>query len=424
MKTKASSSSHPSASLADAPRPLPRPSSSTSAPCSSSSLRAAAASSSSASPSPDCNNSSSSKNSYSSGDSQNKNKNSLLRALYSSLSRSNDALPLAVVAAAVLALLHPRFFAFFEPRHYPPALGFLSFSIGLSLDPSSFSAAVSRDKGRGFAAGFLLQWLVKPLVGLSVAKTVVPLLKLPAAVGTGIVLCSVVSGAQLSNYATFLAAPSFAPLSVLLTSTSTALGSFLTPLLALLLLRTRLPPFEPLAVASSLAQVVVLPIAAGVAAQKVFPSKMIAAARPALSFAALLDTVSCVGASLASNSRFLTRGGSGSGGGGTAVLILAAVMSFHGLCALAGSAAASLASSRSSGGGSESSEQEEDRKGLGRCLALQGGMQSSLLALLLASSVFGGDPLVSAAAGVSTAAMTIFGFLLVEYWRWKDGKAS
>ena len=33
------------------------------------------------------------------------------------------------------------------------------------------------------------------------------------------------------------------------------------------------------------------------------------------------------------------------------MLILAAVMSFHGLCALAGSAAASLASSRSSGGG-------------------------------------------------------------------------
>jgi hypothetical protein len=47
-------------------------------------------------------------------------------------------------------------------------------------------------------------------------------------------------------------------------------------------------------------------------------------------------------------------------------------------------------------------------------------MQSSLLALLLAHSCFGGDPLVSAAAGVSTAAMTIFGFMLVVFWKWRD----
>ena len=389
---------------------------------SSSSLRAAAASSSSssASSSPEdssSNNSTSSSSNSSSGSSESQNK-SLPRVLYSSLSRSNDALPLAVVAAAGLALLRPEAFAFFEPRHYPPALGFLSFSIGLSLDPSSFAAALSRDGGRGFAAGVALQWLVKPLVGISVARTVVPLLGLPTAVGNGIVLCSVVSGAQLSNYATFLAAPAFAPLAVLLTSTSTALGSVLTPLLALLLLRTRLPPFDPAAVASSLAQVVVLPIAAGVAAQRALPPKMIAAARPGLSFLALLDTVSCVGASLASNSRFLT----GEGGSSTAALILAAVLSFHGLCALAGSAAASVVS-RCGGGGGGGEEEEENKRGLGRCLALQGGMQSSLLALLLAHSVFGADPLVSAAAGVSTAAMTVFGFLLVVYWRSRDGRS-
>ena len=51
-------------------------------------------------------------------------------------------------------------------------------------------------------------------------------------------------------------------------------------------------------------------------------------------------------------------------------------------------------------------------------------MQSSLLALLLAHSCFGGDRLVAATAGVSTAAMTIFGFLLVEFWRWRDGRKT
>ena len=155
---------------------------------------------------------------------------------------------------------------------------------------------------------------------------------------------------------------------------------------------------------------------------------MISAARPALSFLALLDTVSCVGASLASNSKFLN-GGNGGGGGSsssTAGLILAAVLSFHALCALAGLAAAAVVSgSRGGSGGNELEEdedEEETKRGLGRCLALQGGMQSSLLALFLATSTFKGDPLVSAAAGVSTAAMTVMGFALVQFWRWRDGK--
>ena len=376
---------------------------------------AAAASSSPASPRDD--NSSSSRGP----------KSNLLSTLYSSLSRSNDALPLAVVAAALLALLHPQLFAFFKPQHYPLALGFLSFSIGLSLDPSSFAVAVSRDGGRSFGAGLLLQFLVKPLMETVIAKTVVPLLGLPSAVGTGIVLCSIVSGAQLSNYATFLAAPRLAPLSVLLTSTSTALGSLSTPLLALVLLRTRLPPFNPVAVASSLAQVVVLPIAAGISAQRLLPSKVIAACKPGLSFCALLDTCACVGASLASNSGFLLSGGGGgnsSSSSSTAALILVAVLSFHGLCSLLGWGLASLVVACSSGGRSEGEKAEEkereEARGLGRCLALQGGMQSSLLALLLAHSCFGGDPLVSAAAGVSTAAMTIFGFMLVVFWKWRD----
>ena len=47
-----------------------------------------------------------------------------------------------------------------------------------------------------------------------------------------------------------------------------------------------------------------------------------------------------------------------------------------------------------------------------------------MLALLLAHSCFGGDRLVAATAGVSTAAMTIFGFLLVEFWRWRDGRKT
>lgn len=71
-----------------------------------------------------------------------------------------------------------------------------------------------------------------------------------------------VSGAQLSNYATFLAHPEQAPLSIMLTAFSTAAGVFLTPLLALLLMGTRIP-VDAVGMAASIAQIVLVPITAG-----------------------------------------------------------------------------------------------------------------------------------------------------------------
>lgn len=70
------------------------------------------------------------------------------------------------------------------------------------------------------------------------------------------------SGAQLSNYATFLAHPEQAPLSIVLTALSTAVGVVLTPLLALLLMGTRIP-VDAAGMASSIAQIVLVPISAG-----------------------------------------------------------------------------------------------------------------------------------------------------------------
>ena len=71
-----------------------------------------------------------------------------------------------------------------------------------------------------------------------------------------------VSGAQLSNYATFLAHPEQAPLSIVLTALSTAAGVVITPLLALALLGTRIP-VDAAGMALSIAQIVLVPVAAG-----------------------------------------------------------------------------------------------------------------------------------------------------------------
>lgn len=80
--------------------------------------------------------------------------------------------------------------------------------------------------------------------------------------GAGIMLVSCVSGAQLSNYATFLTDPPLAPLSIVMTSLSTATAVFVTPMLSLLLIGKRLP-VDVVGMVSSILQIVIAPITAG-----------------------------------------------------------------------------------------------------------------------------------------------------------------
>ena len=206
---------------------------------------------------------------------------------------------------------------------------------------------------------------------------------------------SIVSGAQLANYATFLSAPEHAPLAILLTATSTAAGAVLTPALAAALLGASVP-VDATGVAKSIAEVVLAPIAAGLAAGRWAP-RSVAALRPALAAAALLDTCCCVGASLAANAAALA------GPGGWAVL--APVVFFHWAAFALGHAAARLGPARG-----------PDGLPLARCLCLTAGMQSSLLALLLATRFFAATPAVALVAGVSTVVMTLSGFGLVVLW--------
>lgn len=82
---------------------------------------------------------------------------------------------------------------------------------------------------------------------------------------------SCVSGAQLSNYATFLLHPEQAPLSIVLTALSTAAGVFMTPALALLLLGARIP-VDAQGMALSITQIVLVPVLAGDCSRLICPT--------------------------------------------------------------------------------------------------------------------------------------------------------
>ena len=69
-------------------------------------------------------------------------------------------------------------------------------------------------------------------------------------------LTSCVNGAQLSNYASFLIDPPMAPLSIVMTSFSTAAVVFVTPILSLLLIGKRLP-VDVKGMVSSILQIVI-----------------------------------------------------------------------------------------------------------------------------------------------------------------------
>eukprot|EP00897_Mesotaenium_endlicherianum_P001217 jgi/Mesen1/1122/ME000123S00301 len=126
------------------------------------------------------------------------------------LQRANAYMPHVIAASTALALVYPPSFAWFRTPFYAPALGFLMFAVGINLSVNDFGRAL--EQPAAIAAGYVAQFTVKPVLGALLAAFLVPLLGLPPSIGTGLMLVGSVSGAQLSNYATFMVDPPMAPL--------------------------------------------------------------------------------------------------------------------------------------------------------------------------------------------------------------------
>ncbi|GMJ06165.1 Bile Acid Sodium Symporter 6 [Hibiscus trionum] len=308
------------------------------------------------------------------------------------LKQSNSILPHVVLASTVLALVYPPSFSWFTSRYYAPALGFLMFAVGVNSSEKDFIEAFKRPDA--ILAGYVGQFVVKPLLGYIFGITAVTVFGLPTPLGVGIMLVSCVSGAQLSTYATFLTDPPLAPLSIVMTSLSTATAVFVTPMLSLLLIGKRLP-VDVMGMVSSILQIVIAPITAGLLLNRLFP-RLCNAMRPFLPPLSVLDTACCIGAPLAINinsvlSRF-----------GLTVSLL--IVAFH--------LSAFVAGYFLSGSVFHNAP---DVKALQRTLSFETGMQSSLLALALANRFFQ-DPLVSIPPALSTVLMSLMGFALVMLW--------
>ncbi|XP_013595117.1 PREDICTED: probable sodium/metabolite cotransporter BASS6, chloroplastic [Brassica oleracea var. oleracea] len=284
--------------------------------------------------------------------------NETASSIVETLKKANSILPHVVLASTVLALLYPPSFTWFTSRYFVPALGFLMFAVGINSNEKDFLKAFKRPKA--ILLGYLGQYLIKPLLGFIFGLAAVSLFQLPTPLGAGIMLVSCVSGAQLSNYATFLTDPALAPLSIVMTSLSTATAVLVTPMLSLLLIGKKLP-VDVKGMISSILQVVIAPIAADVVPK----------------------TVQC---------------------NQTVSTILLLVTMFHLSAFLSGYFLTGSVFRNA-----------PDSKALQRTLSYETGMQSSLLAPALATKFFQ-DPLVGIPPAISTVVMSLMGFTLVMIW--------
>ncbi|CAM6091665.1 unnamed protein product [Calypogeia fissa] len=322
-----------------------------------------------------------------------KSKTTMGEILQKGLKNANVSLPYAIVASTVLAFVDPPSFTWFTTRYYAPALGFLMFAVGINLNAKAFLHVMERPAV--IAAGYAGQFIVKPILGVLVAYIGVSLLHLPSAIGSGMLLVACVSGAQLSNYATFMVDPSMAPLSIVMTALSTITAVVVTPTLTYLLLGKRLP-VNVLGMMASITQIVVVPIAAGLSLNRFLPavSNLI---RPFLPLCSVLVTCCCIGAPLALNIKALKSQ--------FGLIILFPIFIFHTLAFITGYNMTKVLF-----------PSEPDVEGLARTISFETGMQSSLLGLALANSFFE-DPLVALPSAISTVLMSLMGFGLTVVWQ-------
>ncbi|CAI5987061.1 unnamed protein product [Closterium sp. NIES-65] len=296
----------------------------------------------------------------------------------------SQLLPYVVVATAVSALTWPATFSWFSKRYYAPALGGIMLSIGVQLSVKDFKAAI--EKPVPVVLGLLVQYTVKPLIAAAIAAT----FRLHPAFAAGFLLTASVSGAQLSSYASYLAKADVA-LCIVLTSLSTFASVALTPILTSLLIGSAIP-VDLLAMSKSILQVVILPVSLGLILNT-YARKFVDQIRPVMPLLAIVCTSLCIGSPLAINrSQIVCLSG---------LLLLPPVLAFH-----LASCAAGFWSAKLPGMG-----QSDD---VARTLSLCGGMQSSVLAMLLASQFLGSTHTVP--ASVSVVLMSIIGLSLGSFW--------
>jgi BASS family bile acid:Na+ symporter len=201
-----------------------------------------------------------------------------------------SAFPWIVSVSALLSLLYPPIFTWFQGPLITLGLGGIMLGMGLTLKGRDFVQIVQHPKW--VLLGLVMQFLIMPLLGWGLAQ----LFQLPPFFAVGIILVASCPGGTASNVIAYLAKAEVA-LSVTMTACSTLAAIFLTPFLSLQLSGSYLEiPAEGLFY--STLKVVLLPITLGVLFNRYMPKtadKIIPFAPPVAVLLICLIVASIVG---------------------------------------------------------------------------------------------------------------------------------
>lgn len=170
-----------------------------------------------------------------------------------------------VIIFAALAFLLPGGFTWISP-YINLLLGIIMFGMGLTLKFNDFKQVITAPKE--VITLVVAQYTIMPLLAVGL----VFLFQLPPEIAIGVILVGCSPGGTSSNVMTYLAKGNMA-LSVTATSVSTLLAPIITPALTLLLASAWLPvSFSAMFI--SIIQIVLVPIALGVAVQYLLGNKV------------------------------------------------------------------------------------------------------------------------------------------------------
>jgi BASS family bile acid:Na+ symporter len=289
--------------------------------------------------------------------------------------------PVLILAGAGIAFVSPDTFTPLGGL-ITPLLGIIMFGMGLTLTVPDFKLVVTRPLP--VLLGVVAQYSIMPLLGWAVAWA----LQLPPELAAGVILVGCAPGGTASNVVTYLAKGDTA-LSVAMTSVSTLLAPVLTPLLTLWLAGQYMP-VDGVGMAVSILQIVLVPVALGLAVRMLLP-RLTTKALPALPWVSVVAITLVVVAVVAGSADAIVEAG---------LLVLAAVVLHNCLGYAIGY-----------GFGRLTGQPERVR----RTMAIEVGMQNSGLAAGLAAQYF--SPLAALPGAVFSVWHNVSGAILAALLR-------
>lgn len=171
-----------------------------------------------------------------------------------------------IFAAVACALYYPSLFIQWGDFRLSgliiPLVQLIMFGMGVSMSLSDFAAVVRSPKG--VLIGVVAQFLIMPSLGYLIARTS----GFPPEVAAGIVLIGCSPSGLASNVMSYLAKANV-PLSLTVTSVTTLIAPFVTPLLMERLAGTYIQ-IDPFKMMLDIAKMILLPIGAGLLVNRLF----------------------------------------------------------------------------------------------------------------------------------------------------------